>query len=148
VADAFLTLFALGWTGILLFFPLTNRDRLRTGDLIAGTWVVRAEARRQAADFLTEEARPRRRFSEAALELYGVYELQTLEEVIRSGRDESIATVAATIRRKAGIDEHGDDRAFLVDYYAALCERLERGMLVGRRRDDKHWRERTSVGTI
>lgn len=146
VADGFLVLFALGWTGILLFFPLTNRDRLRTGDLIAGTWVVRAERTGNAADFLSAEPGPRRRFSEGALELYGVYELQTLEDVIRHGRDDAIATVAATIRRKAGIaEEDGDDRGFLVDYYAALCERLERGMLVGRRREDKHWRERSAA---
>ena len=146
VADGFLVLFALGWTGILLFFPLTNRDRLRTGDLIAGTWVVRAERSGVAADFLSAEPRPRRRFPEAALELYGVYELQTLEDVIRHGRNDAIATVAATIRGKAGIDEEdGDDRGFLVDYYAALCERLERGMLVGRRREDKHWRERSAA---
>ena len=41
-ADAFLTLFALLWSGIFLFFPLFNRDRLRVGDLVAGTWVVRS----------------------------------------------------------------------------------------------------------
>src|SRR4051812_3232492 len=40
-ADLFLVLFALIWSGIFLFFPLFNRDRLRIGDLIAGTWVVR-----------------------------------------------------------------------------------------------------------
>ena len=28
-ADSFLTIFALGWSGIFLFFPLSNRDRLR-----------------------------------------------------------------------------------------------------------------------
>ncbi|HYE26800.1 MAG TPA: RDD family protein, partial [Allosphingosinicella sp.] len=32
-ADAFLILFALVWSGIFLFFPLFNRDRLRIGDL-------------------------------------------------------------------------------------------------------------------
>jgi uncharacterized RDD family membrane protein YckC len=140
-ADAFLALFALGWTGILLFFPLMNRDRLRTGDLVAGTWVVLADRGAEGADFLPAADRPRRRFSDAALELYGVYELQTLEGVIRTGRDDAIATVAATIRHKAGIEDDDDDRGFLVDYYAALCERLERGLLVGRRRENKHWRE-------
>src|SRR5918997_1446580 len=39
-ADTFLTLFSLGWAAIFLFFPLFNRDRLRVGDLVAGTWVV------------------------------------------------------------------------------------------------------------
>jgi uncharacterized RDD family membrane protein YckC len=141
-ADAWLVLFALGWTGLLLFFPLMNRDRLRAGDLIAGTWVVRTERDGRAADFLEAAERPRRRFSDAALELYGVYELQTLEEVLRNGRADAVATVAAAIRRKAGIeDDGGGDHAFLTDYYAALCERLERGLLLGRRRENKHWRE-------
>jgi uncharacterized RDD family membrane protein YckC len=141
-ADAWLVLFALGWTGLLLFFPLMNRDRLRAGDLIAGTWVVRAERNARAADFLEAAERPRRRFSDAALELYGVYELQTLEDVLRSGHGDAVATVAAAIRRKAGIeDDGGGDHAFLTDYYAALCERLERGLLLGRRRENKHWRE-------
>src|SRR5205085_8175431 len=36
-ADTFLTIFALLWSGIFLFFPLFNRDRLRVGDLVAGT---------------------------------------------------------------------------------------------------------------
>ena len=39
-ADAALTIASLVWSGIFLFFPLFNRDRLRVGDLVAGTWVV------------------------------------------------------------------------------------------------------------
>jgi hypothetical protein len=81
--------------------------------------------------------RARRTFSDAALSLYGVYELQTLEDVLRGGRDEAIATVAWTIRNKAGIADDGDDFGFLSDYYAALCVRLERGLMLGRRREDK-----------
>lgn len=136
VADAFLTLFALAWSGIFLFFPLTNRDRLRVGDLVAGTWVVQSARGALAADLAAAE-RPRRTFGEAALGLYGIYELQTLEEVLRAGRPEALATVAATIRAKAGIADDGDDAGFLADYYAALCARLERGLMLGRRRPDK-----------
>jgi uncharacterized RDD family membrane protein YckC len=136
-ADAFLTLFALLWSGIFLFFPLFNRDRLRIGDLIAGTWVVRSAGATLGADLVHGVERPRRAFSEAALDLYGVYELQTLEDVLRAGRGDSIATVAWTIRNKAGIADDGDDYGFLSDYYAALCARLERGLMVGRRRANK-----------
>ena len=136
-ADAFLTLFALVWSGIFLFFPLFNRDRLRVGDLIAGTWVVRTVRAKLGADLVHAMERPRRTFSDAALNLYGVYELQTLEDVLRSGRDEAIETVAYTIRQKAGIDEWGNDYEFLSDYYAALCARLESGLMVGRRRENK-----------
>ncbi len=136
-ADTLLTVFALGWSGIFLFFPLFNRDRLRVGDLLAGTWVVRTVRGKLGSDLALPVERERRVFSEAALGLYGVYELQMLEEVLRNGTDEAIVTVAATIRRKAGLPDDRDDRGFLTDYYAALCGRLERGLLVGRRRADK-----------
>lgn len=138
-ADGFLILFGLSWSGIFLFFPLFNRDRLRVGDLIAGTWVVNSMRGKLGHDLVQVSAeRPRRVFTEAALDLYGIYELQMLEDVLRKGRDEAIITVAATIRRKAGLPDDGDDQGFLSDYYAALCARLERGMMVGRRRENKH----------
>jgi uncharacterized RDD family membrane protein YckC len=136
-ADAFLTIFAMLWTGIFLFFPLFNRDRLRIGDLVAGTWVVQTAVRTLAADLAPTSDRPRRVFSETALALYGIYELQALEDVIRGGDGLARITVAAAIRRKAGLADDGDDDAFLADYYAALCVRLEGGLLVGRRRLDK-----------
>ena len=136
-ADAFLALFALAWSGIFLFFPLFNRDRLRAGDLVAGTWVIHAPGGKLAADIGPAPDRARRHFSDAALALYGVYELQTLEDVLRGGRPSAVATVAATIRRKANIADDGDDLGFLTDYYLALCARLESGLLVGRRRQNK-----------
>lgn len=137
-ADAFLTIFALGWSGIFLLFPLFNRDRLRVGDLVAGTWVVQAIGMRLARDVASPVERHRRQFSDAALLLYGEFELQTLEEVLRNGKDDAVGTVAAMIRDKAGIANDGRDREFLEDYYVALCVRLEGGALLGRRRADKH----------
>jgi len=136
-ADAFLTIFALCWSGIFLLFPLFNRDRLRVGDLIAGTWVVRTVSGTLGHDLVAGKESARRTFSDAALSLYGVYELQTLEDVLRGGRNDAIATVAWTIRNKAGIADDGDDFGFLSDYYAALCARLERGLMLGKRRENK-----------
>lgn len=137
-ADAFLTLFSLVWSGIFLFFPLFNRDRLRVGDIVAGTWVVQTRPRALAADLAPAADRPRRLFPDAALALYGEYELQTLEDVLRGGDAAAMATVAGAIRRKAGLPRDGADDAFLADYYAALCARLESGRLIGRRRRNKH----------
>ncbi|HEY1606547.1 MAG TPA: RDD family protein [Allosphingosinicella sp.] len=137
-ADAFLTLFALIWSGIFLFFPLFNRDRLRLGDLVAGTWVVRTVSGSLGADLAASHEPARRSFTAAALNLYGVYELQTLEDVLRGGRGDAVAIVAQTIRHKAGIEDDGDDYGFLSDYYAALCARLEGGLLIGRRRENKY----------
>ncbi len=141
-ADAFLTIFALAWSGIFLFFPVFNRDRLRVGDLVAGTWVVQASLRTLAPDLASEAVRwtaqPRRTFPSATLALYGIYELQTLEDVLRTGDPATLNSVAATIRRKAALADDGDDAGFLADYYAALCATLENGLLVGRRRIDKY----------
>jgi uncharacterized RDD family membrane protein YckC len=138
VADTFLTIFALVWSGIFLFFPLFNRDRLRVGDLVAGTWVVRSEKARLSDDLVGSAPRQRRTFSPAALKLYGVYELQTLEDVLRNENPEAIMTVARTIRAKADLPDDGDDYGFLADYYAALCAHLEAGLMVGRRRESKY----------
>lgn len=138
VADTFLTIFALVWSGIFLFFPLFNRDRLRVGDLVAGTWVVRSEKARLSDDLVGSAHRRRRAFSPAALNLYGVYELQTLEDVLHNENPEAIMTVARTIRAKANLPDDGDDYGFLADYYAALCAHLEAGLMIGRRRASKH----------
>jgi uncharacterized RDD family membrane protein YckC len=136
-ADTFLILFSLLWSCIFLFFPLFNRDRLRVGDLVAGTWVVHSGRGSLSADLVGTAYQPRRTFSPAALNLYGVYELQTLEEVLRNEKPEAIAMVARTIRAKAGLPDDGDDYGFLSDYYAALCAHLEARLLVGQRRDSK-----------
>ncbi|MBA3526234.1 MAG: RDD family protein [Sphingomonas sp.] len=136
-ADMFLVLFSLLWSGIFLFFPLFNRDRLRLGDLVAGTWVVRTAKAPLSEDLIGTGPRQRRIFPEAALDLYGVYELQKLEAVLREEHPDAIVKVAETIRAKAGLASDGDDYGFLADYYAALCSRLEAGLLVGRRRESK-----------
>jgi uncharacterized RDD family membrane protein YckC len=136
-ADTFLIIFALLWSGIFLFFPLFNRDRLRVGDLVAGTWVVQSEKTSLSADLVGTSYRARRTFPKAALELYGIYELQTLEDVLRKEYPDAVVTVAAMIRAKAGLADDGDDYGFLYDYYVALCTHLEANMMVGRRRESK-----------
>ncbi|MFL6846937.1 MAG: RDD family protein, partial [Sphingomicrobium sp.] len=110
----------------------------RVGDLVAGTWVVNAGKSKLSEDLVGSAERQRRIFPEAALKLYGIYELQTLEEVLRNENPDAIMTVARTIRTKAGLPDDGDDYGFLSDYYAALCARLEAGLMVGRRRESKY----------
>jgi uncharacterized RDD family membrane protein YckC len=136
--DGLIYVLGFCWVALFLFFPLFNRDRLRVGDLLAGTWVVHT-VRGTLADDLVGilTTRERRTFSDAALDLYGIYELQTLEDVLRRGSDDAIAVVAASIRAKAGLEDDGDDYGFLSDYYAALCARLERNAMLGRRRENK-----------
>ena len=130
----------MAWTALFLFFPLFNRDRLRVGDLLAGTWVVNAPRRKLGVDLFKAEDRPDGyRFSEAQLDVYGIFELQTLEQVLRDGRPEAIATVAATIRNKIGAaPDERSDYEFLIAYYDAIRARMERNLLFGRRRENKH----------
>ena len=128
---------------VFLFFPLFNRDRLRVGDLIAGTWVVRVP-RRELGRSVGERAgmhgaEPRYVFTDAQLAAYGEFELQKLEEVLRREDDLSLIVVARAIRGRIGwTGGETDDYGFLQAYYTALCQRLERGMLFGKRRADKH----------
>ena len=142
-AGGFAALAGLVWTLLFLLFPLFNKDRLRIGDLLAGTWVVKAPKRKLSFDTLNSDNRAEHyAFTEAQLDVYGIYELQTLEQVLRDDQAESIAAVAATIRHKIGAADDGWDRDFLVAYYDAVRARMERGLLFGKRREDKFDRGR------
>lgn len=131
-------LVGLLWTGLFVIFPFFNKDRLRIGDLLAGTWVVNVPRRRLGIDRLQAE-RPAESFAftDEQLDVYGIYELQTLEEVLRAAQPETIATVAKTIRYKIGATLLGNDHDFLIAYYDAVRARMERGLLFGKRREDK-----------
>ena len=131
--------FGLAWAAIFLFLPLFNRDRLRAGDIVAGTWVVENERRRIGID-LTDAAAANGdapSFSAEELAVYGTFELHRLEAVLRDNNVAAIEAVAATIRGKLGRSDWGDDRVFLEAYYAALRGELEGGLLMGRRKADK-----------
>lgn len=139
--DAGIVLAAAVWTGLFLLFPLFNRDRLRAGDLIAGTWVVRTPRRRLLPDLVDEALDPLKGFdfSTAQLSAYGVKELQVLEQVLRAGDRPTLKAVAERIRKKIAWEPapHERDRDFLNAYYAALRARLENRLLFGHRRKDK-----------
>lgn len=142
MATAWTATLALGWASILLFLPLFNRDRLRAGDLIAGTWVVEREVRTLGEDLLIQTAHAQDQariapFSAAELDAYGAFELQRLEEVLRRNDRADLYAVATAIRRKLGRHEEGYDLAFLEAYYAALRHHLERKLLFGQRKRDK-----------
>jgi hypothetical protein len=50
----------------------------------------------------------------------------------------SLIVVAQAIQRRIGWTGGGDEMEFLQAYYAALCQRLERNMLFGKRRANKY----------
>lgn len=136
--NGWIMLFGLGWTGVFLLLPLFNRDHLRAGDLIAGTWVVKTPKVRLLSD-LSHAAPPRLAFSATQVQAYGVKELHVLEEVLRARDGRVMAAVAERIRRKIGWAAAPDetDEDFLRAYYAALRGRLEHRLLFGHRRKDK-----------
>jgi uncharacterized RDD family membrane protein YckC len=165
-------LLMLGWVGIFTLMPLFNRDGLRVGDMVAGTLVIAAPKAALLPDLtqrtprlsvpLTrgrESVASPYRFTPAQLGHYGVYELQTLEAVLRRAEAGSIAgrqEIAKRIRTKIGwpepdqtitYDEKGfDATAFLEAFYVAQRAHLERRMLFGHRRKDKHDKTVTQKG--
>ena len=148
----------LTWLAVLTLMPMFNRDRLRVGDMLAGTWVVstrQVSLRHDLADpdVRPEEAAAKHVFTKEQLDAYGIAELQLLESLLR-GEDSRAARltrrdVCERIRRKIDWSEDADPgkpgpwskektQAFLWDYYVALRTRLEQRALLGDRRADKH----------
>jgi uncharacterized RDD family membrane protein YckC len=153
---------ACGWLVVVALFPLFNKDKLRVGDLIGGTLVVvqpKVQLRADLADVRGPTAEnvkaaltaskplpasgPSYTFTEAQLEVYGIYELQVLEGLLRgeaAADPAAVSTVAEKIRTKIQYAERvplGQDEKFLGDFYTALRAHLEKRLLFGKRREDK-----------
>ena len=138
---------AAGWAGALAglawalgfaLLPCFNRDRLRAGDLVAGTWVVSAPRARLLPDLsaaVGAQALPSA-FTPDELGAYGERELKVLETVIRRRDRRVVADVARRIRRRIGREATPGERDldFLDAFYAAQRAKLEHDLLVGRRR--------------
>lgn len=142
-APAWARLATTAWMLVFGFLPLFNRDRLRVGDLVAGTVVVRTPEAVLLEDLAATRAREALGFTDEQLDVYGVYELQVLEDVLRRrgqpGHEDAARTVAAKVREKIRWSgEPVPDGEFLEAFYAALRARLERRLLFGKRRADKH----------
>lgn len=142
--DGWISLFGLIWSLIFLLFPFFNKDRLRAGDIIAGTWVVNSPRPILAKDLVTASASEATTsnfvFTPEQINAYGVHELHVLEDVIRREDMETVIDVAKRIRRKIGWKKaiNESDLTFLKAYYAALRGQLETKLLFGVRRKDKH----------
>ena len=129
----------VAWSLTLSLFLLFNRDRMRMGDLIAGTWVVMAKRAKLDRDITADGGGVDAiRFTDAELAVYGIYELQELERVLRGADPRAMRDVADTIRGKIGRPVAEEDDVFLTSYYRQLKARLERGLLFGKRREDKY----------
>jgi uncharacterized RDD family membrane protein YckC len=135
------------WFALFALFPFFNRDALRAGDIIAGTWVVERPRTKLAAVLSTQGAATRRtsdltgaryEFGDSELAVYGEKELQTLERMLRDAQPDALAAAHATICRKIGWEPGtGDERAFLEAFYGQLRAKLEGDMRFGKRKADK-----------
>ena len=144
--------FVLVWVSIFALMPYFNKDRLRVGDIVGGTWVVTAPKSVLLRDISERStywrdsklAEDRFAFTSQQLDAYGIYELQTLENVIRGWGGYARQTqieVCERIRKKIGWTEEVpavETRVFLESFYAALRARLEANLLLGERREDKY----------
>lgn len=131
------------WLVIFALMPVFNRDRLRIGDLIAGTMVVAVPKAMLLADVgATSEGRASTyTFSQEQLGVYGIFELQVLEEVLRRRDDSAMRRVSEQIEKKIKWRRspgHFSPKFFLRDFYAAQRKRLEGHLLMGKRREDKY----------
>lgn len=142
-SGAWMALFGLLWSGVFLLFPVFNRDKMRVGDLIAGTWVIKAPKARLMDDITSNAAGPqalaRFAFTPAQTDAYGIHELHVLEDVLRQSTSGIKAQVASRIRARINwqATQGETDLVFLEAYYAALRRRLEQRMLLGERKSDK-----------
>lgn len=149
-----------GWLFVFLLMPLFNRDRLRIGDMLGGTRVVvqpkplllpdLADAavlpQLMPMGWAQPDLKPIFPFKPEQLDIYGIYELQVLEGVLRgdamtAAHLEAMSTVAQKIHAKinyhVAVRAHQYER-FLRDFYTALRAHLEKKLLFGQRREDKH----------
>lgn len=153
-------LLAVVWLLVFALMPLFNRDRLRCGDLVAGTLVVKAPAAVLLSDLAArpEAVRPARRpsepppppqdefpFTREQLDIYGIHELQVLEDLLRR-QDQGtldpliLEDVCEKIKTKIGWPRERWNvpvRPFLDAFYRAQRGALEQKMLFGQRRERK-----------
>jgi uncharacterized RDD family membrane protein YckC len=135
-------LVSAAWLVILALLPFFNRDHLRAGDLVGGTLVVRAPRVLLLDDLSGDVVPPEARvaFTNEQLDLYGIYELQVLEDLLRRAPNfGTLAEVAARIQAKIGWQRAPGEspEAFLRTFYTAQRARLEQRMLLGERRERK-----------
>jgi uncharacterized RDD family membrane protein YckC len=136
----------------LLFFaalPFINRDRMRGGDLIAGTMVIALPKRALAGDLVAEKRQFA--FTEQQLRAYGAFELQVLEELLRHpdtpDARRTLDEVCGKICRRIGWTAAVPPEQvlpFLREFYTAERAFLEREQLFGKARADKHAQPRSS----
>ncbi len=138
------------WLLVVVIVPLANRRRQRIGDMIAGTLVVDNPRSLLLSDLALSSpskasSQPAFEFLPEHLDIYGKYELQTLEDVLRDTtkkpNTEEIIKIVRTITRRIRYEDPvkpGQEMLFLNDFYRAQREHLESLKLFGKARENKY----------
>ncbi|MEZ2221626.1 RDD family protein [Rhizobium sp. RCC_161_2] len=148
----------IAWVLVIVIVPLANRRRQRLGDIMAGTLVVDNPRSVLLSDLAI--AAPATLLSQAEfdflpehLDVYGKYELQTLEDVLRdptkNSNNEEVIQIVRTIVRKIGYRDPvkpGQQLLFLTAFYRAQREHLETLRLFGTRRENKFHQAEKEAG--
>jgi uncharacterized RDD family membrane protein YckC len=132
----------LGWILLISALPFFNRDHLRAGDLIAGTMVISVPRRNLLAELVETETKYA--FTRSQLEVYGAFELQVLEELLRRPaspdtwhvQQQVCSKICGKIGWTAPVPP-SETAEFLKAFYTAERAHLEREQLFGHFRADK-----------
>lgn len=138
-------LMLLVWFAGVLFVPVFSRRRQRLGDMLADTIVVVTPRAVLLPDLSTAPTRRGYEFGAGHLNVYGRYELQALEQILRAPPNtrearEKASAIAQTIRRRIGYEEavpSAREWDFLMDFYRSQREFLESRHLFGDSRENK-----------
>jgi uncharacterized RDD family membrane protein YckC len=130
------------WMLFFALLPAINRDRMRGGDLIAGTMVIALPKRALLSDLV--DGAVQFFFTEQQLRAYGAFELQVLEELLRRPDSAESLRVLNDVcdkicRRIIWTTPVPPNQVarFLRDFYTAERAFLEREQLYGKGRADK-----------
>ncbi|GAB1363072.1 hypothetical protein MASR1M32_23080 [Rhodobacter sp.] len=133
------------WMLATVLVPVINKKNQRLGDMVAGTIVVDNPKLELLPDLAQTAAARGYEFQAEHLAIYGRYELQTLETILRippktPEARKHVSEVAQTIRRRINYDEklqEGHEWDFLMEFYRQQREFLESRTLFGDTRENK-----------
>lgn len=133
------------WMIGTLLVPVFSKLNQRLGDMVAGTVVVDNPKLQLLPDLSAQTALRGYEFRAEHLGIYGRYELQTLEAILRDPPKspemrQRVSEVAQMIRRRIGYDEEvstAREWDFLLEFYRQQREFLESRNLFGDTRENK-----------
>jgi uncharacterized RDD family membrane protein YckC len=142
--------FAFVWLICFALLPFLNRNRMRAGDFIGGTVVISLPNLTLSDDLAEHQFQFV--FTDKHLAIYGTFELQVLEELLRRttalDADQLLHEVGDKIRKKIGWTTPvppEQEVVFLTDFYTAERAYLERNQLLGKLKPDKHHTNETHL---